>query len=329
MHPELFIPLYISFVCTAYLLKYWIRRAKKAKLTGKDIHKLNKPEVAELGGVPVIVGFLTGLLFYIGMETFYFGFTTKNLEMMAALSAVLFTTVVAFIDDILGWKKGLKQWQKPIVILLAGLPLAVVNSGVSTIAIPILGRINLGILFPLVLIPFAITGAANGFNMLAGYNGLETGMGIIILSTLGFFAWLNKNSWVTMIAMTMVFALLALYYYNRHPAKVFPGNITTYSVGALIAVIAILGNMERIALVLFIPYFIEFGLKARGKFKKESFAKVLPDGSLISRYHNFYGLEHVVVTFLRGLKGKAYEKEVVYTIFLIELMIVAILFLVV
>lgn len=329
MHIELFIPLYISFICTAYLLKYWIRRAKKARLTGKDIHKLTKPEVAELGGVPVIIGFLTGLLFYIGMETFYFGFTTKNLEMMAALGTVLFTTIVAFIDDILGWKKGLKQWQKPIVILLAGLPLAVVNSGVSTISIPEIGLVNLGILFPLVLIPLAITGAANGFNMLAGYNGLETGMGIIILSTLGFSAWLNEASWVTMIAMIMVFALLALYHFNKYPSKVFPGNITTYSTGALIATTAILANMERIALILFIPYFAEFALKARGRFKKESFAKVLPDGSLIQPYKKFYGLEHITVAFLRGLKGRAYEKEVVYTIFLMELIIVATTFLMV
>ncbi len=327
MHFELFIPLIIAFFSTFYILPYWIKRAKKAELTGNDVHKLSKPKIAEMGGVAVIIGFLVAVLFYIGMETFFFHQTSKNLEMMAALSTILITTVVAFIDDILGWKCGLKQWQKPIAILIAALPLAAVNSGEAIVSLPILGLVNLGVLFPILLIPLAVTGAANGFNMLAGYNGLETGMGIIILSTMGFVAWLNKSSWVTMVAFCMVFALIALYKFNKYPAKVFPGNVMTYSVGALIAVVAIMGNMERIALFLFIPYFIEFILKARGRFRKESFARVLPDGSLIQPYKKFYGLEHIAVALQRGIRGKAYEKEVTYTIFLIELIIIAITFL--
>jgi len=65
----------------------------------------------------------------------------------------------------------------------------------------------------------------------------------------------------------------------------------TYSVGALIAIVAILGNIEKFALFLFIPYFLEFILKARGKFKKESFAEVQEDGSLKLK-EEIYGLEH-------------------------------------
>ena len=327
MYLELFIPLLLSFSVTFFIMGYWIKRAKTAGLTGKDMHKINKPEVAESGGIPVVLGFLIGALFYIGMETFFFHQTTKNLEMMVALVTVLIATFIAFIDDILGWKAGLRQWQKPIALLLAAIPLAVVNSGIAIISLPFLGLVNLGTVFPLLIIPIAVTGAANGFNILAGYNGLETGMGIMILTTLGFVAWLNEESWVTVVALCMVAALIALYYYNKYPAKVFPGNILTYSIGALIAVVAIMGNMERIALILFTPYFIEFMLKARGKFKKESFARVLKDGSLIQPYNRFYGLEHIAVALQRGIRGKAYEKEVTYTIFLIELMIIALIFL--
>ena len=323
MHFELIAPIGIAFLCTLYILPYWIKRAKQSGLTGKDMHKLNSPTVANLGGVPVIIGFLIAVMFYIGMETFWFKQTSKNLEMMAAISTILITTIFAFIDDILGWKIGIKQWQKPIIILLAALPLAVVNSGQSIIALHFIGLLNLGILFPIVLIPIAVTGTSNGFNMLAGYNGLEAGMGILLLTTMGFVAWLNKASWVTMMALCMVAALIAFYIFNKHPAKVFPGNILTYSVGSLIAVVAIMGNMERIALILFIPYFIELFLKARGKFRKESFAKLLPDSSLMAPYNKFYGLEHIAVALQRGIRGKAYEREVTYTIFLIELVIIA------
>ncbi len=50
----------------------------------------------------------------------------------------------------------------------------------------------------------------------------------------------------------MVGALLAFLWFNWYPAKVFPGDTLTYSVGALVACIAILGDMEKIAVILFI-----------------------------------------------------------------------------
>ena len=60
------------------------------------------------------------------------------------------------------------------------------------------------------------------------------------------------------------------------------------------------------------------------KFKKESFSKILPDGSLRQPYRKAFGLEHLAVAFHRGFKGKCSEKEVTYTIFLMELIIIAI-----
>jgi len=38
------------------------------------------------------------------------------------------------------------------------------------------GAVDWGIFYPLAIIPIGIVGAANAYNMLAGYNGLEAGM---------------------------------------------------------------------------------------------------------------------------------------------------------
>lgn len=57
--------------------------------------------------------------------------------------------------------------------------------------------------------------------------------------------------------------------YNRYPARVFPGDTTTYPVGACTALVAVLADLERYALMLFFPYYIEFLLKARGRLKPE------------------------------------------------------------
>ena len=103
----------------------------------------------------------------------------------------------------------------------------------------------------------------------------------------------------------------------------------TYAVGALIACIAILGNIEKIALFFFIPYILEAILKLRGKLKKYSFAKVNEDGSLDVPYNNIYGLEHLAIYILKKIKlnKKVHEKEVVYLIYGFQLIIIVLGFL--
>ena len=311
----------VSFLTTLILTPGWIKHAKRAGLVGIDLNKPTKEKVAELGGIPVIFGFILGILTLIGIQTFYLNEPIKNFEILALLSSLLIITGVGFIDDILGWKLGLKQWQKPLLTLFAALPIVVINVGQSEMTLPLIGHIDVGILYPLLFVPLAIVFASNAFNLLAGYNGLEAGMGIIILSALGFATLKTQNTFISIIAFTMVFSLIAFYLYNKHPSKIFPGDTMTYSIGALIAIVAIMGDVERIALIIFIPYLLEFILKLRGKLKKESFAKVLEDGSLEQPYEKIYGLEHLTIKILKKLKRKVYEKDVVYTILLAELIL--------
>ncbi|MBI5390613.1 glycosyl transferase family 4 [Candidatus Woesearchaeota archaeon] len=317
----LFLTLGISFLVAHILLPFWIKRAKQAGLVGKDVHKQDHREIPEMGGICAMVGFLAGALAYIAIRTFGFHEIATNYPIMAIVATILIATLIGMVDDLLGWKIGIKQWQKPLLTIGAALPFMVANFGESTMVIPLLGEIHFGILYPLLIIPIGIVGAANGFNMIAGYNGLEAGMGIIICATLGIVALLSGSGWVAVLCLCMVFALIPLYSYNHYPAKVFSGNTLTYPLGAFIAAIAIVGNMERVAVILFIPYFIELILKLRGKFKKESFAKVKSDGTLGLRYPAFYGIEHIMVWFLGKIMRKVTERRVVYSILFIEALI--------
>ncbi|MFH0797816.1 MAG: glycosyltransferase 4 family protein [Candidatus Woesearchaeota archaeon] len=329
-HPIILLCLLASFVSVWLILPKWIKRAHSAGLEGADLHKVHKPKIAEMGGLIVVFGLIFSVLLYIALDTFYLKhtvietFLNRDLQLMAALLTIVIITIIGMVDDILGWKIGLRQWQKPLLVALASVPMMVINAGHSTMALPIIGKVNIGIVYPLLIIPIAISGAANGFNMLAGYNGLEAGMGIIILSALGYMAWATNFGWVAVLAFCMVMALLAFYIYNRYPAKVFPGDTLTYTVGGLIAIIAILGNLEKLALILFIPYFLEFLLKLRGRFWKESFAKLNEDGTLSVPHDKFYGIEHITIALLRKVKNRVTEKSVVYTIFLFEMVFVCI-----
>ena len=309
----------LTFISSLFLTKWWIIRARKAGLVAKDMHKPERT-AAEMGGLPVLISFLFGILLYTGYRTFFKSVLEFNLEILAAVSTITIIAIIGIMDDILGWKLGLKQWQKPLLCLFAALPVMMTNIGQSSVLLPLIGKINLGLLYPLIIVPLAISFAANGFNMLAGYNGLEASMGIIILTALGFLAWFSEGiPRVAMLAFIMVASLIAFLVYNKYPAKVFPGNTLTYTVGALIAIIAILGNVEKIALFLFLPYLLEFLLKAAGRFKRESFAKPLEDSSLDLPYKKVYGLEHLAVLLIKRLKRKAYEKDVVYAIISLEI----------
>jgi UDP-N-acetylglucosamine--dolichyl-phosphate N-acetylglucosaminephosphotransferase len=306
----------ISFFVTYFTVPYWISGARRRGLEGVDKHKTTGKKIAESGGVAVLVGTCAGILLYIATNTFLFEDTSKLIYIFAILSVLLISTIVGLVDDLFGWKKGLSKKTRLFMIFFAAIPLMVINAGTSSMTVPFFGTVNFGLLYPLLIIPIGVIGATTTYNFLAGYNGLETSQGIIILSAMSLVTYFNGDRWLSVIALFMVASLFAFYLFNRYPAKVFPGDVLTYSVGSMIALIAILGNIEKIAVFFFIPYIIETALKSRGKLKKESFAKVNKDGSLEMPYEKIYGLEHLAIFLIKKFKKskKAYEKEVVLLI---------------
>jgi len=322
MNPVLILPLFISFFVTFLVLPEWIKRARRFGLVGKDMNKSGNREIAESGGIVVIAGFILGIFFYIALKTFYFHSNETTTQIFALTTSILMLTGLGMVDDLLGWKRGLNKKIKVLAIFISAVPFMVINAGISKITIPFLGGVNLGLLYPLVIIPVGIVGAASTFNFLAGYNGEEAGQGILLCFALSVVAFFTGNSWLSLIGLCMVFCLLAFWVFNRYPAKVFPGDALTYPLGGLIAIMAILGNFERIAVFFFIPYIAEFFLKARGNFKPQSFGKPGKDGSIELAYKKFYSLNHLAIWLLKKIKKKVYEKDVVRLVNLIQAIII-------
>lgn len=319
MDPILIISVLAGFFVTLFFIPFWIKKAKQIGLVGEDKHKKTWEKIAEAGGVSVLFGFVFGVLIYIAIKTFYYHNSENLVDIFALLSSVLIIGFVGFLDDILGWKKGLSRKSRIILVLFAAIPLMVINAGESSMM-----GIEFGWLYPLFFVPLGILGATTTYNFLAGMNGLEAGQGIIILSGLATVVYLTNKAWLSLILIIMVFCLIAFYLFNKYPAKIFPGDVLTYPVGALIAIAAIIGNIEKIAVFFFIPYILETGLKIRGKLKKESFAKMNGNGGLEVPYNKFYGLEHIAVYILKKIKrGKdVHEKEVVYLINAFQIFII-------
>jgi UDP-N-acetylglucosamine--dolichyl-phosphate N-acetylglucosaminephosphotransferase len=312
----------ITFLLTLIVLPKWINKCRKIDLLWEDMNKYNYPKkVAASGGIVVIMAFILGVLTYVAIRTFILDVDGIGLSIFALLSVVLILAIVGLADDLLGWKHGgLSVRFRIFMAIMASIPLVVVNAGTSEMSLPFLGVVQLGLFYPLVLIPLGVAGATTTYNFLAGLNGLESGQGIIIISFLSFIAYITGTPWLALIGFTMVSSLIVFYFYNKNPAKVFPGDSLTWSIGALIAIMAILGNFEKIAIFIFIPYFLEMILKLRGGLKKQSFARPNKDGSLEMPYKKIYGVTHLSLFILKKFKRKVYEEEVVYLIFIIQIL---------
>jgi UDP-N-acetylglucosamine--dolichyl-phosphate N-acetylglucosaminephosphotransferase len=289
-------------IITLFLTKLWMRAARSFGLVGKDMNKWDKKDVPEAGGVAVVFSIVFGVLFFVFFKIFLLQTETHFVELFAIALTVLLAGFLGFIDDILGWKKGLKQWQKPLLTIPIAIPLAVLNAGNLTLHIPFFGVVDFGLILPLLIIPAAIVGSANGFNMLAGLNGLEAGMGAIILCALSIILYVNQQSWLALVAMIAVATLFSFLLFNKYPAKVFPGNSLTYAIGALIGLLAVVGDAAGAGLVLFAPYFVELIIKARHKFKTECFGIPQKDGTLRSP-EKISSLTHVGIKVFKSERG--------------------------
>ena len=322
--------LLIPFICAIIggilvllISPWWIRFIKKIELVVPDMNKENKPLVPISGGLIVMSGAILTIFLFIFLRTFVSKTGSITIDersltyLFAVTTLMLISTFIGFIDDLLierkiGASKGLKQWQKPILTLAAAVPLMAIAAGNYLIWTPLF-KINFGILYSLLIVPIAVVGASNMVNMLEGYNGLGSGMGLIYMGMLGLYAYINDKSIAALIALSIFIPLLIFYFYNKYPAKILPGDSLTYLLGASLAAIAILGDMEKAALIISIPFFIEFFLKLRSKFKAHSFGHY-EKGKIKSDYAKIYSIPHI---FART--GKFTEKQIVYFMILMEL----------
>jgi len=307
----------VAFFTTLIFTPILIKYLQRVGIVGIDQHKKNKPVIASSGGICVASGILTGLLTFIGIETFVTGFSPGVVDLLAIISSILIVTLVGIFDDLNVVRKkvvrrgvkeiriGLPQLMKPLLTLPAAIPLMVVNAGSSNIALPLVGLVDVGILYPLLLIPIGVIGASNAINILGGFNGLEAGMGLSYMLGLGIFALLTNNQ-VAVLFLLVATALLGFIKFNWYPAKILPGDSLTYLLGAVLASGVIIGNMEKLAIVLMIPFFVELILKMRSGFKATSLGRLTEDGKIENIYgKRVYSLTHVVMNF-----GRFTEKQI-------------------
>ncbi|MEM3638067.1 MAG: hypothetical protein QXX17_00410 [Conexivisphaerales archaeon] len=246
-----FLLLGVTSAVTFTLLPYLIPRLIKYGITGLDIHKIDKPVRAEMGGLSILIASL------IGLALAYPLLDPISLTFFAAFATVILVGLIGVIDDLM----GLRQRYKPFLVAVASIPLVYVLWGRNAINFPIIGSIPFGLLYPLLIVPLAVTTSANFSNMLAGFNGLEAGTASIAIAALTVLAWLRGQYDASLIGMIFLGGYLAFLRYNWYPAKAFPGDTGTLMSGAVIASIGLVGGLEFAAILVSMPAAFDFTLK--------------------------------------------------------------------
>ncbi len=276
---------------------------KRKGHTGVDVNKLEKPEIPEMGGIAIVLGFGGGILLFIGLQTFVGVF--KGIDPVPVLMALLTTFLVAtlgMLDDLI----EVNQVVKAITPLFAAVPLMMVKAGKTTLGIPFLPvNVNFGIIYPLVLIPIGMSGAANVVNMLAGFNGLEVGMGIVAMGSLGVIAYILEAGASQVILAAGIGSLIATLYFNWYPAKILIGDIGTFSIGAIIASSVIIGNFELAGVVVILPYAVDFVIKAVNGFPTENWWGELKGDKLHCPEGPPRGLAQLIMKLTGGITERA------------------------
>lgn len=317
--------MFVSFIVTFLIAPYFMQFLRAGGVVGMDLHKKGHPKLPTSGGIVVALGVLAGLLIYIGFVTFLNGTPEEITNLLAVISTVLIVMFVGFLDDLnvkaravitkegLDIRVGFPQWAKPLLTLPAAVPLMVVNAGETTMGLPLIGIVDFGLLYPLLLIPIGVVAVSNATNLLAGFNGVESGMGLVYLFGLGVIAFMNGN-FAAVIFLTAFAAVAGFIRYNWYPAKFLPGDSLTYLLGAIVASGVVVGNIEKFGMIMMLPFIIEFFLKLRSRFKASCLGKLRSDGKLDAPYgKKIYSWTHVVMN-LKPMN----EKQVTMILILIQ-----------
>jgi UDP-N-acetylglucosamine--dolichyl-phosphate N-acetylglucosaminephosphotransferase len=144
-----------------------------------------------------------------------------------------------------------------------------------------------------VLVPLAVAVCSNLTNMLAGFNGMEAGMGIVIFSALSLLAASHGATTMLLVCIPMLGGLLGFLYFNWYPAKVFPGDVMNLTIGVAVATAVIIGNLESAGVILMAPYILDFFIKAANRFPHTQ--QEIKGNRLSPKFNQVKGLVHVIM----------------------------------
>lgn len=246
----------VTLVATFLATPNLARILKKRGITGKDVHKPSKPEIPEMCGLAILLGLAVGVVISV------FFFPNDVLVYAAFIGTVLIAGAIGVADD----RRPLGARAKPLLTAVACIPILLLRTYDPNPIVPLVGPVRLTLVYPL-LIPIALAVTSNAVNMMDVMNGAMPGTVSVICAVATVVLLASGETEVAAISVALLAAMLAFYYFNRFPAKVFSGDTGSLAVGAALGAIAIMGRIETVMMVALIPHIMNafYGLASVGR----------------------------------------------------------------
>jgi UDP-N-acetylglucosamine--dolichyl-phosphate N-acetylglucosaminephosphotransferase len=266
----------VSFSITFVAIPIIGRAMRKHGITGRDVHKLARTELPEICGLAILTGLTAGVVIYTII------FPNAIREAAAFIGTVLIAGAIGLIDDL----RPLSARIKPLLTAVACIPILLLGTYDPFPVIPFVGAVRFTIIYPL-LIPVALAVTSNAVNMMDVMNGAMAGtVSVISIAVTAILLFSGKEE-TAALAVGLLAALLAFYYFNRYPARVFGGDTGSLAVGAAVGALAIMGKIEAVVVVALIPHIMNafYGLASVGRLYerreiRERPTKLLNNGNL-------------------------------------------------
>ncbi len=236
-----------------------LRIGKQIRVDGPQGH-ISKMGTPTMGGLLIILPEMavTGLLNAVNLLNGNF----VGRSILLPLGVLLVFTLLGAVDDWLGVRgvrrgEGMRGrqiffWQS-VLALLAALGLYFVL-GIKQVALPgtPFWELEWWVYVPVATI--VIVGMSNAVNLTDGLDGLAALIAATAFTAYGVIAFLQGQIFLVRFCFTLVGALFAFLWYNAHPAQLFMGGSASYSLGATLAVVALMtGQWTLLPIVAIIP----------------------------------------------------------------------------
>ncbi len=243
----------VTFLVTVIACPFFINRMKLLQY-GQQIREDGPAGHSAKAGTPTMGG-VVFLLAAALVSVLMAGFSPV---VYAVLLVALGCGLIGFLDDYIkvahNRSLGLKARSKLISLLVISvlfiLLLLQFGHYSTAVLLPFTNfEIDLGLLYPLFIF-LIITAASNSVNLTDGIDGLAAGTAVVALGAFTFLALQAGRAEIALFCAALAGACLGFLVFNRHPARLFMGDVGSLSLGGAFAAVAVLTKTELFLLLI-------------------------------------------------------------------------------
>ena len=241
----------VSAISTLLLIRFnYLYSRHSSDSPGGGVQKFHTALVPRIGSIGILVGLTAGVIVQ--------GYVDPTL-----VSFGLLLIVVLLPGFLFGLAEDLTKRVCPSVRLCATSCSAVLGglflgAWLTRVDIAPVDQALLGTSMGIVFTCFAVSGVAHAFNLIDGFNGLASMVGILALLGLAYVAYILGDRPLLIISLTSVGAIAGFVVWNYPRGLIFLGDGGAYLIGLLIAELAILLVVRNPAVSAWFPFILVF-----------------------------------------------------------------------